>query len=96
MNPEDELQRAVNALTNSIEQLRHELVRKDVYDAREATRDVQIKGLTEDVGEVKALVEKIEERRAADRRLLITAFAAPFVLLIIQLFIAAQTAGPTP
>lgn len=94
MSESTELQRAVEALTRTIEQLRDELVRKDVYAVDQRLMSAKVENVDDDVKELKATVAKAEERRAADRRLLLTAFVLPVVLIIIQLYLAAQTGGP--
>jgi uncharacterized protein YukE len=94
MSESTELQRAVENLTSSIQELRQELVRKDVYKSDQERVSDKIRALEAGVGAVGATVEKIEERRAADRRLLLTAFVLPLVLIILQVYIAAQV-GPS-
>lgn len=86
-----ELNRAVHELTISIKELRSELVRKDVYEADQG-RVADRLGVTErGIESNRVLVERIEERRAADRRLVITSFALPILLIILQLYLASQT-----
>lgn len=94
MSESTELQRAVEALTRSIHELRQELVRKDVYESDQGRVSDKIRALEAGVTGVANSVEKIEERRAADRRLLLTAFVLPLVLIILQVYIAAQV-GPS-
>jgi hypothetical protein len=93
-----ELQRAVEALTASIGELRAELVRKDVYQSDQrnveghfVTVEDKIRGVQAGVAGNAATIERIEERRAADRRLLLTSFALPLILIILNLYLAAQT-----
>jgi hypothetical protein len=89
-----ELQRAVENLTASIQELRSELVRKDVYKSDQERVGDKIRAVEAGVTSVAASVEKMEERRAADRRLLLTSFVLPVVLIILQVYIAAQI-GPS-
>lgn len=94
MSESTELQRAVENLTRSIHELRQELVRKDVYESDQRGVADRIRGIEAGVAAVGATVEKIEERRAADRRLLLSAFVLPLVLMLLQIYIAAQV-GPS-
>jgi hypothetical protein len=91
MSETTELQRAVETLTKSIESLRLELVRKDVYASDQRALAVQLQAMSKDIGDVKAAADKLEERRAADRRLIIASFIAPLLLLLLNLYIASQT-----
>jgi CHASE3 domain sensor protein len=97
-----ELQRSIEALTRMIDQLRTELVRKDVYVADQLARDAVQSNIVDDVRDLrkdfaddkadrKRDKERTEAQRAADRRLIITALVAPLLLILIQLYIAAQT-----
>lgn len=88
-----ELQRAVELLTTSINELRAELVRKDVYEANERTRDTSMSNLTEDVKELAARTDKQEEKRAADRRLVMTSLAIPVLLIFLQIYLASRVGG---
>ena len=93
MSESAELQRAMENLTKIIGQLRDDLVRKDVYAVDQRMTHARIENVDDDVKELKASVARTEERRAADRRLLLTSFALPIVLIIIQLYLASQTGG---
>lgn len=90
MSESTELQKAVENLTKSIHELRQELVRKDVYESDQRRIDDRFNGITAGVAGLGASVEKIEERRAADRRLVMSAFILPLGLLVLQLYLAAQ------
>lgn len=101
---ESELQRAVDRLTSVIEQLRVELVRKDVYESDQRsiearmtniaqTADTRSRGIDEDLRSLAKQVQTAEDRRAADRRLLLTAIVIPMLLFIVQLYIAASLPG---
>lgn len=94
MTSESELQRAVDRLTLTIDQLRQELVRKDVYDADKQATGARIGTVERDVEDLDAKVDKAEERRAADRRLILTALVLPVLVFVIQLYVAAQIGGP--
>ena len=93
MSESSDLQRAVENLTGTIEKLRDELVRKDVYAVDQRLMSAKVENVSDDVKELKATVSKAEDRRAADRRLLLTSFALPIVLIVIQLYLASQTGG---
>lgn len=91
---EQHLQKAVEALTGSIQELRQELVRKDVYQSDQRGIDSRFHAIEVGIAGVAAQQEKQEERRAADRRLILAAFVAPFLLGILMLYITAQVGGP--
>lgn len=93
MSESTELQHAVENLTQSIRDLRRELVRKDVYESDQRGVADKLRGLEAGVAAVGSSVEKLEERRAADRRLLLTSFALPLLLILIQLYLASQVGG---
>lgn len=86
-----DLDHSVRNLTDSIRDLRLELVRKDVYEANQKDVERQLLVIERGVESNRQLVEKIEERRVADRRLLITAFVLPIFLMLFQLYLASQT-----
>lgn len=58
MSESTELQRAVENLTTSIQQLRTELVRKDVYQSNERARDIEIRGVVDSLRDLKDAVDK--------------------------------------
>ena len=93
MSESTDLQKAVENLTQTIEQLRNDLVRKDVYAADKLLFANQIAVVSKDLSDIDKKIDKTETQRAADRRLLLTAFVLPVVLIIIQLYLAAQTGG---
>ncbi|MFZ3569969.1 hypothetical protein ACOKM5_23465 [Streptomyces sp. BH097] len=67
-----------------------QLVRRDVYDARETARDRAMDSLQRDIQEIKDDQEKTEDRRAADRRLIFTALIAPVLMLLLTVYLASQ------
>ena|SRR5215467_4281961 len=67
-----------------------QLVRRDVYDARETARDRAMEALQRDIQEVKDDIEKNEDRRAADRRLIFTALVAPVLMLLLTVYLASK------
>lgn len=93
MSESTELQRAVENLTQSIRELRQELVRKDVYEADQRGVEDKLRALEAGVLANAAADEKQEERRAADRRLVLTSLALPLLLIVIQLYLAAKIGG---
>jgi len=89
-----DLQHAVESLTQAVKELRAELVRKDVYEANERTRDQEVAGLRDDVVDLRTNVDKANERRAADRRLYLQGLVFPAAILLLQLYLAFQVGGP--
>jgi hypothetical protein len=86
----ESLRTTLTTLDRTINDLRRELVSKEVYSVSERARDAAMNDMKDDMRDIKNSVTKIEERRAADRRLLMTSFALPLVLLLINLYLASQ------
>lgn len=89
----DELTTAVADLKRSIDDLRTELVRRDVYESDQRGVAQSIRTVSKDVDDLEKRVEKNEENRTADRRLLIGAFVAPLLLTVAQLYLRSQGAA---
>jgi len=99
-DPQHDLVNAVDQLRKTIEQLRDELVRKDVFDQVLRNISDRFKAVEKDISDIEGGVEKVngridrgEQDRKADRRLLIAAFIGPFVMLLIGVYIYAQVGG---
>lgn len=90
---EDELRQAVDRLAATVDGLRLELVRKDVYDSDQRAMAARIEDVKDDVKDIKDGLEKAQTERNADRRLLIAAFVSPLLLLVVQLYLASQGGG---
>src|SRR5437870_11976570 len=67
-----------------------QLVRRDVYDARETARDRDMQDIRKDVEEINRQREKEKEARAADRRLIFTALIAPVLIMALMIYLASQ------
>lgn len=104
MSESTELQRAVENLTKSIEQLRDDLVRKDVYESNERARDREVAEVMNDVRDLKTdfadhKKAREDERRAdererrADRRVMYGAVVASVATLFTNLYTQAQGVG---
>lgn len=91
---ESQLARVIGELKVSIDQLRVELVRKDVYESDQKRVDLQLKVIERDVIEVQETVEENEKARKSDkdanRRMIFTAVGAPTFILVLQLFLTYQ------
>lgn len=70
-----------------------DLVSKEVHDLATKALSDRIEQVRRDSEDVERRQAKQEEQRAADRRLVITAFLAPFVMLLVTLYVTAQI-GP--
>lgn len=82
----DDIVRRLDEMTT---QLRTDYVRADLYiSQREADRD--------DVADQRHRLDAIEKQRAADRRLIITAFVAPIITSLLVLYVVTQLGGSTP
>lgn len=93
MSESTELKDAVQDLMRSIDGLRQELVRKDVYAADKLLVSNQFANTDRAVAELARDVEKAEEKRQADRRLLLGSLILPVILILFQVYLAAQTGG---
>ena len=67
-----------------------QLVRRDVYDAREAARDRDMEAVKRDIQEIEDERDRDTDRRAADRRLIFTALIAPVLMLLLTVYMASQ------
>lgn len=85
-----ELWRLITDMRVDIGQRLDQLVRRDVYDARETARDRAMEALAKDVKEIEDDREKEADRRASDRRLIFTALIAPVIMLAVTIYLASQ------
>jgi hypothetical protein len=92
-DPNNDLVNAVDQLRKSVDQLRNELVRKDVFDQVLRNITDRFKNHDDDITDLRAVLKQQDADRKADRRLLIASFVGPFVMLLIGLYIAAQVGG---
>lgn len=67
-----------------------QLVRRDVYDAREAARDRDMAGLRREFEDAARERERDTEKRASDRRLIFTALIAPILVLALTIYLASR------
>lgn len=67
-----------------------QLVRRDVYDAREAARDRDMEAVKRDIKDIEDERDRDTDRRAADRRLIFTALIAPVLMLLLTVYLASQ------
>lgn len=88
-----DLASAVAELKASIDSLRAELVRRDVYESDQRGMTARIDRVGQDITDLEKRVEKSEDDRKADRRLLIAAFVSPLLLLVAQLYLNSQGAA---
>lgn len=85
-----ELWRLITDMRVDIGNRLDQLVRRDVYDARESARDRAMEALAKDVKEIEDDREKEADRRASDRRLIFTALIAPVIMLAVTIYLASQ------
>lgn len=85
-----ELWRLITDVRADLGQRLDQLVRRDVYDARETARDRSMEALQRDIREIEENREKEADRRAADRRLIFTALIAPIIMLAVMIYLASQ------
>lgn len=83
----DDVSRRLDEITLRVEarEVRMELafVRKDVFDAVQAADAAQIRGLEEEVHKTGKRLDVTEDRRRADRALLLGSLAFPLLVLLI-------------
>ncbi|MGW1892155.1 hypothetical protein ACWCP6_18125 [Streptomyces sp. NPDC002004] len=85
-----ELWRLITDVRADISQRLDQLVRRDVYDARESARDRAMEAIQRDVQEIEKEREKEADQRASDRRLIFTALVAPAIMLAVMIYLASQ------
>ncbi|MGV9242605.1 hypothetical protein [Streptomyces sp. NPDC003710] len=85
-----ELWRLITDVRADLSQRLDQLVRRDVYDARETARDRAMEAMQRDIQEIEDDREKEADRRAADRRLIFTALIAPVIMLVVMIYLASQ------
>ncbi len=93
MADDHSLAAAVAELRTSIEGLRNDLVRRDVYDSDQRGVSGRFKNIEDDVKAINQRMDKSDDNRTADRRLLIAAFVSPLLLLVAQLYLQSQGAA---
>ena len=91
MSESTELRDAVQELKQSIDGLRNELVRKDVYASDKMLFVNQIAAVDRNVADLARDVKDAEENRRADRRLIFAGLVLPIILIIVQVYLSAQT-----
>ncbi|MFE8944487.1 hypothetical protein [Streptomyces sp. NPDC007856] len=85
-----ELWRLITDVRADLSQRLDQLVRRDVYDARESARDRAMEAMQRDIQEIEDDREKEADRRAGDRRLIFTALIAPVIMLVVMIYLASQ------
>lgn len=82
-----ELMRAIEALRVEFREMRIDLgkdyVRREVQDAREATTNVQLKGVEDELHVVNKRIDKAEERLTAAWRLALAGIIYPLIVGVI-------------
>lgn len=82
-----QLVESIDRMRKAVDQLRDELVRKDVFLEVQNNINTRFKSVEDDIRGV------IDDRKA-DRRLLFAVIIGPFVMLLIGVYIAIQVGGP--
>lgn len=77
---------AASQLGRLAEKLEREYLPREVYSSHREADRADVAGLT-------VRMDKTEAQRAADRRLILTAFIAPIVTGLVLLYIVAQLGG---
>lgn len=70
-----------------------ERLRTETYDAKEAGILARVAEVEKDNIALEAKVDKNEERRAADRRLILTSLVLPIVIGLFMLYVQTQIGG---
>lgn len=82
MNAPDPLTAAILELRTAVNQLRDDLVRKDVYTAERTADRAEVQGLREDVAEIKGTMRWLSRTLVAS--LLIPLLTSAIVIYVIQ------------
>lgn len=82
MTTSDPLTAAILELRTAVNQLRDDLVRKDVYTAERAADRAEVQGLREDVAEIKGTMRWLSRTLVAS--LLIPLVTSAIVIYVIQ------------
>lgn len=73
-----------------ISDIRINMVRKDVHEAEQRTVETRLTNIERDSLALEAKVDKAEERRAADRRLILTSLVLPIIVALVLLYVQTQ------
>jgi hypothetical protein len=73
-----------------IAEVRQDMVRKDVYAAEQKGMLARVAEVEKDNMALEAKIEKIEDRRAADRRLILTSLILPIIVALVLLYVTSQ------
>lgn len=79
--------------SRDITAIRIDMVRRDVYQAEQALLTARIAEVEKDTLALEVKVDKSEERRAADRRLILTSLVLPIIVAIVLLYVQSQIGG---
>lgn len=90
MPESDEWRESVRRIENAIQEVRSEVVRRDVYEANRVADAARFAAIERDVIAVEVKTDKTEERRANDRKVWLTGLAFPLLLVIVQIYLASQ------
>lgn len=85
-----ELWRLITSVRDDLTVRLDQLVRRDVYDARETARDAAMQDIRKDLDAIAEQREKEVEKRSADRRLIFTALVAPVLILALMIYLASR------
>jgi hypothetical protein len=88
-----ELVHAVEALRKSVDQLRDELVRKDVSDQVLRNITDRFKNIEGDIDAILRRADVAESNRVKDKWLILTGLVFPAIVGIILLYVATQIGG---
>lgn len=92
-DPVSDLRASVDKLDATIERLREDLVRKDVYAVDQRLVSARIDNVADDVRDLAKQIERAEDKRAADRRLVVASLLLPIVVVVVNLYLAARIGG---
>lgn len=90
MPESDEWRDSVRRIENAIQEVRSEVVRRDVYEANRVADAARFAAIERDVIAVEVKTDKTEERRSNDRKVWLTGLAFPLLLVIVQIYLASQ------
>lgn len=77
-------------LRSSISGIRRDMVRRDVYEAEQKGVIARVGETEKDIVSLESKIDKSDERRAADRRLIMTSLVLPIIVALIILYVNSQ------
>jgi hypothetical protein len=88
-----QLVNTIDQLRKSLDQLRDELVRKDVFLEVQNNIAARFKALEDDLHGLERRIDRTDQDNKATRRLYLAVFIGPAVMIVLAAYIYAQVGG---